>query len=126
MGWLAFSALATVALIAALVVWRKWISPWKDAQELADAVVAQRPPRKVLISANPEAQKVGLEPIPHLVDRSQLGTNRDQLPTAPFGVRHLHSMRTISYPCERDRHGGQSSSAAGCGRDQRAVPRLLR
>ena len=60
MGWLAFFALVAVVLIAALAFWRKWISPWKDAQELADAVVAQRPPRKVLISGNPEAHRVGL------------------------------------------------------------------
>ena len=60
MGWFAFFALAAVVLIAAVAFWRKWISPWKDAQELADAVVAQRPPRKVLISGNPEAHKVGL------------------------------------------------------------------
>ena len=60
MGWLAFFALAAVMLLAAVALWRKWISPWKDAQELADAVVAQRPPRKVLISGNPEAHKVGL------------------------------------------------------------------
>lgn len=60
MGWLAFFALAAVVLIAAVALWRKWISPWKDAQELADDVVAQRAPRKVLISGNPEAHKVGL------------------------------------------------------------------
>src|SRR3954471_11746733 len=60
MGWLAFFALVAVVLIAPLAFWRKWISPWKDAQELADAVVAQRPPRKVLISGNPEAHRVGL------------------------------------------------------------------
>jgi two-component system phosphate regulon sensor histidine kinase PhoR len=60
MGWLAFFALAAVVLIAGVTLWRKWIAPWKDAQELADAVVAQRAPRKVLISGNPEAHKVGL------------------------------------------------------------------
>src|ERR1041384_4028657 len=60
MGWFAFFALAAVVVIAAVALWRKWISPWKDAQELADDVVAQRPPRKVLISGNPEAHKVGL------------------------------------------------------------------
>ncbi|HEX4629551.1 MAG TPA: ATP-binding protein [Chthoniobacterales bacterium] len=60
MGWLAFFALAAVVLIAGVALWRKWISPWKDAQELADDVVAQRPPRKVLISGNAEAHKVGL------------------------------------------------------------------
>src|SRR6476659_7087485 len=68
MGWLAFFALVAVVLIAALAFWRKWISPWKDAQELADAVVAQRPPRKVLISGNPEAHRVGLA-LENLMDR---------------------------------------------------------
>ena len=60
MGWLAFSALVAVALIAAVSVWRKWISPWKDAAELADAIRDGRPPRKFLISGNPEARRVGL------------------------------------------------------------------
>lgn len=68
MGWIAFFALAAVVLIAAIAFWRKWISPWKDAQELADAVVAARPPRKVLISGNPEAHKVGLA-LETLMDR---------------------------------------------------------
>src|SRR5207302_6356232 len=60
MGWFAFFALAAVVLITAVALWRKWISPWKDARELAEAVVEQRPPRKFLISGNPEAQRVGL------------------------------------------------------------------
>jgi len=68
MGWLAFFALAAVVLIAAIAFWRKWISPWKDARELADAVVEQRPPRKFLISGNPEAHRVGLA-LEKLMDR---------------------------------------------------------
>ena len=61
MGWVAFFALAAVVLMAAIAVWRKWIAPWKDASELADAIVAQRPPRKFLISGNPEARRIGLD-----------------------------------------------------------------
>ena len=68
MGWIAFLTLAAVAVIVTVAVWRKWISPWKDAQELADAVVAQRPPRKVLITGNPEAHKLGLA-LETLMDR---------------------------------------------------------
>jgi two-component system phosphate regulon sensor histidine kinase PhoR len=68
MGWLAFSVLAVVVLIAAVAFWRKWISPWKDARELADAIVEQRPPRKFLISGNPQAHKVGLA-LETLMDR---------------------------------------------------------
>ena len=68
MGWLAFLALAAIVLMAAVAFWRKWISPWKDARELAEAVVEQRPPRKFLISGNPEAHRVGLA-LEKLMDR---------------------------------------------------------
>ena len=68
MGWLAFFALAAVVLIATVALWRKWISPWKDARELADAIVEHRPPRKFLISGNPEARRVGLA-LEQLMDR---------------------------------------------------------
>ena len=68
MGWLAFTALAAVVFFGAIALWRKWISPWKDARELADAIVEQRPPRKFLISGNPEAHKVGLA-LETLMDR---------------------------------------------------------
>jgi len=68
MGWVAFYALVAVGLIVALAVWRKWISPWKDARELADDIVGERPPRKFLISGNPEARHVGLA-LEKLMDR---------------------------------------------------------
>jgi two-component system phosphate regulon sensor histidine kinase PhoR len=68
MGWIAFYALGAVGVIVAIAVWRKWISPWKDARELADDIVEQRPPRKFLISGNPEARHVGLA-LEKLMDR---------------------------------------------------------
>ena len=68
MGWIAFYALVAVGVIVAFAVWRKWISPWKDARELADDIVEQRPPRKFLISGNPEARHVGLA-LEKLMDR---------------------------------------------------------
>jgi two-component system, OmpR family, phosphate regulon sensor histidine kinase PhoR len=68
MGWIAFFVLLAVALIAALAVWRKWIAPWKDAGELADAIIDKRPPRKFLISANPGAHRLGLA-LEELLDR---------------------------------------------------------
>jgi two-component system phosphate regulon sensor histidine kinase PhoR len=60
MGWLAFCGLIAVALATALVVWRKWIAPWKDVEELTDAIAGHRAPRKFLISGNPQAHRIGL------------------------------------------------------------------
>lgn len=68
MGWIAFYTLVAVGVIVGLAVWRKWIAPWKDARELADDIVEQRPPRKFLISGNPEARHVGLA-LEKLMDR---------------------------------------------------------
>jgi two-component system phosphate regulon sensor histidine kinase PhoR len=68
MGWLAFCVLATVFLATWLVVWRKWIAPWKDVEELSRAIAEQRPPRKFLISANPQSRSIGLT-LERLVDR---------------------------------------------------------
>ena len=68
MGWLAFCGLITVALATALAVWRKWVVPWKDVEELADAIVEHRAPRKFLISGNPHARRIGLA-LENLTDR---------------------------------------------------------
>ncbi|HEX8490141.1 MAG TPA: ATP-binding protein [Chthoniobacterales bacterium] len=68
MGWLAFTALVAVALVTGLVVWRKWIAPWKDAEQLAEDIVEQRAPRKFLISGNPQARRIGLA-LEKLTDR---------------------------------------------------------
>lgn len=68
MVWLAFCGLITVALATALAVWRKWVVPWRDVEELADAIVEHRAPRKFLISGNPHARRIGLA-LENLTDR---------------------------------------------------------
>jgi two-component system, OmpR family, phosphate regulon sensor histidine kinase PhoR len=70
MVWLALCLLATVLIATWLVVWRKWIAPWKDVEELSRAVVEKRPPRKFLISANPQSRNIGLA-LEMLVDRQR-------------------------------------------------------
>jgi two-component system phosphate regulon sensor histidine kinase PhoR len=70
MVWLALCLLATVLIATWLVVWRKWIAPWKDVEELSQAILDQRPPRKFLISANPESRKIGLA-LETLIDRQR-------------------------------------------------------
>jgi two-component system, OmpR family, phosphate regulon sensor histidine kinase PhoR len=60
MGWLAFCGLAAAVIIAAVITWRRWIAPWREAEEVVDAISAERTPRKFLISANARAQRIGL------------------------------------------------------------------
>jgi two-component system phosphate regulon sensor histidine kinase PhoR len=60
MVWLAFCGLIAVVFATALAVWRRWIAPWKDVEELSRAIVDKSPPRKFLISANPQSRNIGL------------------------------------------------------------------
>jgi len=70
MGWLAFCGLIAVVFTTTLAVWRRWIAPWKDVEELSQAIVDKRPPRKFLISANPQSRSIGLA-LEMLVDRQR-------------------------------------------------------
>ncbi len=60
MGWFALCLLAAIFIAATLIVWRRWIAPWRDVTELSQAIVDKRLPRKFLISANPQSRKIGL------------------------------------------------------------------
>jgi two-component system phosphate regulon sensor histidine kinase PhoR len=70
MGWFALCLLAAVFIATWLVVWRRWIAPWKDVEELSQAIVDKRPPRKFLISANPQSRRIGLA-LEMLTDRQR-------------------------------------------------------
>ena len=70
MLWFALGLFAAVVLGTALVVWRRWIAPWKDVEELSRAIVDQSPPRKFLISSNPQSRSIGLA-LELLVDRQR-------------------------------------------------------
>jgi two-component system phosphate regulon sensor histidine kinase PhoR len=70
MVWLALCVFAAVLIAAWLAVWRKWIAPWKDVDELSRAIVEKRPPRKFLISANPQSRSIGLA-LETLIDRQR-------------------------------------------------------
>src|SRR5438105_3965093 len=70
MVWFGLGLFAAVLLGTALVVWRRWIAPWKDVEELSRAIVDQSPPRKFLISSNPQSRSIGLA-LELLVDRQR-------------------------------------------------------
>src|SRR3954471_10370694 len=67
-------ALVLVA-VAAFVVWRRWIEPWRDLQELVDAIVAGKKARKFLITSNERARALGLA-------LEQFATRQRELETA--------------------------------------------
>lgn len=89
MGWLAFFALVAMALAIGFAVWRKWIAPWKDAEELAEHIAEHRAPRKFLISGNPHARRIGLA-LESLSDRQreleQRAREGEQSVQAVFGA----------------------------------------
>ncbi|MBA2243238.1 MAG: PAS domain-containing protein [Chthoniobacterales bacterium] len=63
-------ATAVLLALAALVVWRRWIQPWRELEDLVSAVVQSEKPRKLLMTANPRANVLGLA-LGKLAERQQ-------------------------------------------------------
>jgi two-component system phosphate regulon sensor histidine kinase PhoR len=60
MAWLALGLAAAILFVLALHVWRRWIEPWREVEELVHDIAAGRAPRKFLMSANRRARGIGL------------------------------------------------------------------
>jgi two-component system phosphate regulon sensor histidine kinase PhoR len=60
MWWFPISLAVAALLFIAFRVWRRWIEPWREMEELIGDVLAGRPPRKYLMSANERARAAGL------------------------------------------------------------------
>jgi two-component system, OmpR family, phosphate regulon sensor histidine kinase PhoR len=60
MRWLIFAFIAAAFAAVFLSIWRKWIVPWKRAEQLVDSITNERAPATFLLSANPSAQHLGL------------------------------------------------------------------
>ena len=59
MVWLGIGLIVAVCAATAFFVWRRWIAPWKEVEELSNAIVNKNPPRQFLISANPRSRSIG-------------------------------------------------------------------
>ena len=57
---LALALAAGILLVVAVYVWRRWIEPWREVEELVHDIAAGRAPRKFLMSANRRARGIGL------------------------------------------------------------------
>ena len=59
MGWLGIGLIVAICAAIAFFVWRRWIAPWKEVEELSNAIVNKNPPRQFLISGNPQSRSIG-------------------------------------------------------------------
>jgi two-component system phosphate regulon sensor histidine kinase PhoR len=60
MLWLILSVLCIISAAIALVVWQKWIAPWRQIDQLVRQIACAEEPRTFLVSGGVRAQRVGL------------------------------------------------------------------
>ena len=61
MTWV-FLALLAIGVVATIWIQirRRWIEPWREVEELVDAIANNRAPQSFLLTANPSAHRLGL------------------------------------------------------------------
>jgi len=60
MIWLLLCAIVAATLVVGLIVWRKWIAPWRQVEELTTQIGRGERPRTFLIDGGAQAQRIGL------------------------------------------------------------------
>src|SRR5205809_849525 len=60
MIWLLLCAIVAATIALAFIVWRKWIAPWRQVEELVVHIGQGERPRTFLIDGGAQAQRVGL------------------------------------------------------------------
>src|SRR5438094_7940542 len=60
MIWLLLCAIVALAIALALIVWRRWIAPWRQVEELVVHIGQGERPSTFLIDGGAQAQRVGL------------------------------------------------------------------
>jgi two-component system phosphate regulon sensor histidine kinase PhoR len=91
MSWLLLCAVVAGAIAFGLFVWRRWIVPWRQVDELVTQIARGEQPRTFLIAGDGQAQRVGLrlEKICH--DLNQLNeqvAKRESGMQAVFSAMH--------------------------------------
>ncbi|HMJ06671.1 MAG TPA: ATP-binding protein [Chthoniobacterales bacterium] len=60
MTWVAIGLALALALFTAGRIWRRYIQPWREVDELLEAMIEKRAPRKFLMTGNVRATRIGL------------------------------------------------------------------
>ena len=60
MIWLLLCAIIASTGALALMAWRKWITPWRQVEELVDQIARGERPRTFLVQGGVQAQRLGL------------------------------------------------------------------
>jgi two-component system phosphate regulon sensor histidine kinase PhoR len=60
MRWLLVCAIAALLVAVALIVWRKWIAPWRQVEDLLAQISRAERPRSFLVPGSQRARRIGL------------------------------------------------------------------
>jgi two-component system, OmpR family, phosphate regulon sensor histidine kinase PhoR len=60
MSWLFLGLICVLFAATAVMVWRKWVAPWRQIERLVRQIAVGERPRTFLVDGSPEPQRVGL------------------------------------------------------------------
>src|SRR5437764_10622342 len=60
MVWLLLCAIVAATIALLLILWRRWIAPWQQVEELVVEIGRGEPPRTFVINGGTQAQRIGL------------------------------------------------------------------
>jgi two-component system phosphate regulon sensor histidine kinase PhoR len=60
MSWLFLGVICVLFAATAVLVWQKWVAPWRQIERLVRQIAGNEHPRTFLIGGGPESKRVGL------------------------------------------------------------------
>ena len=60
MSWLFLGVICILFAVTAVVVWQKWVAPWRQIEQLVRQIAGNEHPRTFLVGGGPESKRVGL------------------------------------------------------------------
>jgi two-component system phosphate regulon sensor histidine kinase PhoR len=60
MSWLFLGIICVLFAVTAVVVWQKWVAPWRQIERLVRQIVGNEHPRTFLVGGGPESKRIGL------------------------------------------------------------------